>query len=116
MWHLVQGLLAAIAVSVIILFSSLSGCVSEVWSQAPERHFGLDPIGQSIVRDREENLNQERRIRLLERQVAQLQRIVFNDPTIRPPSYQEVVPEGPKNVLPIDRERPIGMSGETESK
>lgn len=55
--------------------------------------FGLDPIGQAIVRDREKDTDQERRIRLLERQVAQLQRIVFNDPNIRAPEYEGTVPD-----------------------
>ena len=61
----------------------------------PVRHFGLDPVGQAMSRDRENHLDQERRIRLLERQIAQLQRIIFRDPTIRAPRYSDTVPDGP---------------------
>jgi hypothetical protein len=54
--------------------------------------FGLDPVGQAIVRNNESNLNHERRIRLMERQIAQLQRVVFKDPTIQAPSHVRVEP------------------------
>jgi hypothetical protein len=54
--------------------------------------FGLDPTGQAIARDRQNHLDQEARIRRLERQVAQLQRIVFSDPTIQAPVYRDTVP------------------------
>jgi hypothetical protein len=103
---------------------AVTGCVKEVMAQSPASQeataedystmhdyfdrnrskptpkFGLDPTGQAMVRDRTAHLDQERRIRLLERQVAQLQRIVFRDPTIQPPVYRDTVPQPIPDPLP----------------
>jgi hypothetical protein len=125
-------LIAVFAVAMIV--ATVCGCVQDAFSQSPGNQqataedystmhdyfdrnssrpkytpkFGLDPIGQAIVRDRTAHLDQERRIRLLERQVAQLQRIVFQDPTIQPPVYRDTVPTPIPDPVP---DFPFGSSG-----
>ena len=113
-----QGILGVVGTICFVLFfgviaiiGSIKGCITDVAGDnpvvpqqgvadygvpelpPPGARFGLDPIGQVIIRSREENLSQERRIRLMERQIAQLQRVVFNDPTIQAPVYSETVPD-----------------------
>lgn len=73
----------------------VTGVQSSQGSGSSQYRFGLDPVGQAIVKGREETLSQERRIRLIERQVAQLQRIVFGDQNIRAPRYQDELPAEP---------------------
>lgn len=112
MKKIIFGLIAICGLGVLFVGCLDRGCCQEpAAQQAPgyTPQFGLDPIGQSIVRSREESLSLERRIHLLERQVAQLQRIVFRDPTIRAPH-----PAPPAVPVPDpipDGEFPFGSAG-----
>jgi hypothetical protein len=84
---------------------------------APQRHFGLDPIGQKLANDKQYTLWLESRVWDLERKVAQLERIIFRDQRIVAPAYPrpvvtpQPVPDPFPNGFPFGEAGPIGDAG-----
>lgn len=130
-------LATVLVVSVMVTFSTLGGCVQEVFSQEqigvrpvpiptpdedrPERMPGLDPIDQMRQRDRIKILNLERRVASMERlarvqvrQIDQLQRYTFG--IGRPGSAPPIGAAGPEQSdTPEPIKTPEGLLPEVES-